>query len=207
MNLATHPGPGTGDPRAIAAAHVRATTAACAAALRPAAGADWSAAASGLDWSCSDTAAHIVDDMYGYATQIAGNRTGRSYIAFELTPQGAPEPVEMIEAIEASGALLAAAVATAAPEYRAGHVFGESGPIGFAAMGVTELAVHTRDIAVALDTAFTPPEDAVAHTLGRLFPNAPEDTAPWDALLWCTGRTVLPGRPRLAEWRWFGEGP
>ncbi|RLU94804.1 hypothetical protein CTZ27_19085 [Streptomyces griseocarneus] len=35
-------------------------------------------------------------------------------------------------------------------------------------------------------------------------PGGPGDRDPWPTLLWATGRTELPGRPRLTTWRWNG---
>jgi hypothetical protein len=46
--------------------------------------------------------------------------------------------------------------------------------------------------------------------LRRLFPHVTrevldsDDADAWQTLLWSTGRTALPGHPRLTEWRWYG---
>jgi hypothetical protein len=71
-------------------------------------------------------------------------------------------------------------------------------------MGVVETLVHTHDVAEGLGVDWTPPADLCDRVLARLFPDAPTDTAPWPALLWATGRTELPHRPRRTEWRWYG---
>lgn len=71
-------------------------------------------------------------------------------------------------------------------------------------MGIVETLVHTHDLAQGLGFAWNPPADLCSRVLARLFPDAPESTDPWPALLWATGRDELPGRPRLTTWRWDG---
>src|SRR2546425_988557 len=46
------------------------------------------------------------------------------------------------------------------------------------------------------------PFDLAAATVRRLFPWAPADCAPWQALLWANGRISLPDLPRPERWRW-----
>ncbi|WP_328395274.1 hypothetical protein OHS70_08435 [Streptomyces sp. NBC_00390] len=38
----------------------------------------------------------------------------------------------------------------------------------------------------------------------RHFPHVAIDGDVWETLLWATGRTALPDRPQLTEWRWYG---
>ena len=68
-------------------------------------------------------------------------------------------------------------------------------------MGVTEVLVHTYDIARGLAIAWTPPSELSEPVLLRLFPEAPRGN-PSEVLLWCTGRVVLADRPRQTRWRW-----
>ncbi|MFD0060759.1 hypothetical protein [Streptomyces sp. NPDC056690] len=84
------------------------------------------------------------------------------------------------------------------------HVFGPSGPEGFAAMAVVETLVHTHDIAQGLNRQWSPPRELCERVLRRLFPHVTICGDAWDNLLWATGRTALPDRPRLTEWRWYG---
>ncbi|MFC7742777.1 maleylpyruvate isomerase N-terminal domain-containing protein [Nocardiopsis composta] len=116
-------------------------------------------------------------------------------------------PEQLVQGLEATGGVLAAAVRTTPPEVRAWHPYGDAGPIGFAAMGMVEALVHTHDIAAGLGLGFTPPEEPVARVLDRLFPQAPGTGDPWSELLWCTGRGTLPGHEAPDGWRWHGEGP
>jgi hypothetical protein len=66
-------------------------------------------------------------------------------------------------------------------------------------MGVNETLVHTWDVARGLGIGWEPPADLAAAVLARLFPDVP-DAEPGKALLWCTGRIALAGRPRLTSW-------
>jgi len=187
------------------------------AALRGAVGADWSARAGSLDWDCWETAEHLADDLFSYAAQIGpATPPVDGHVPFLWTRQkpGGPAnvifaeraagPAGLLQVLEATGALLTAVVRTTSPEARAHHIFGAADPEGFAAMGVVETLVHTHDLAEGLGIAWEPPADLCDRVLARLFPDAPVDSDRWRTLLWATGRTDLPGHPRLTSWRWYG---
>ncbi|ALC19615.1 maleylpyruvate isomerase N-terminal domain-containing protein [Streptomyces pristinaespiralis] len=190
------------------------------AALRQVPGTAWDGNAGTLEWTCWETVEHLADDLFAYAVQL-GPRTPPQdrEVAFSYgsrRPGGpansvhadrAAGPDGLLEVLEAGGALLVAMVRTTSPGVRSHHVFGASDPEGFAAMGIVETLVHTHDIAAGLGLTWEPPAGICSRVLARLFPDAPADTAPWPALLWCTGRTDLPGRPRPAIWRWYGAPP
>ena len=179
--------------------------------------ADWSVKAGTLDWDCWETAEHLADDLFAYAVQLGPAKPPLdTHVPFgwERRRPGGPAnsiwgdrkagPAGLMQVLEASGALLTAIVRTTPSSARAHHVFGVADPEGFAAMGIVETLVHTHDIAEGLGLDWTPPADLCARVLYRLFPDAPTDTDPWQALLWSTGRTELPHRPRPTEWRWNG---
>ncbi|HEX9030322.1 MAG TPA: hypothetical protein VF834_00670 [Streptosporangiaceae bacterium] len=185
--------------------------------LWPAIGADWSARAGSLDWDCWETTEHLADDLFAYACQLGPQKPpldARVPVAWQrMRPAGPANsifvdreagPAGLLIVLEACGALLTAIVATKPATIMAHHGYGASDPEGFAAMGVVETLVHTHDIAEGLGIRWEPPSDLCARALHRLFPDAPADAAPWPALLWVTGRTELPGRPRLDRWRWYG---
>lgn len=177
----------------------------------------WSNRAGSLDWDCWETVEHIVDDLFAYATQLTPATPEGGYVPIAMTstrPGGAKSAIHvdresgaasLLQALEACGALLAAMITTAPPDTRAWHPYGTSDPAGFAAMGVTETLVHGHDAAQGLDVPWEPPADLCERVLSRLFPDAPADALPWAALLWATGRSDLPDRPRLSEWRWYSE--
>ncbi|MBZ4020038.1 hypothetical protein [Streptomyces purpurogeneiscleroticus] len=185
--------------------------------LRGAEGADWSVRAGSLEWDCWETAEHLADDFFGYAAQLGPARPpAGTHIPFAGTrqrPDGplnvvfadrAAGPAGLLHVLEATGGLLAAVVRTAPPDKRAFHIFGTSDAEGFAAMGIVETLVHVHDIAEGLGLPFTPPAGLCDRTLARLFPDAPTAPDRWSVLLWCTGRTALPGHPRRTSWRWDG---
>jgi hypothetical protein len=185
--------------------------------LAPAAERTWQVPAGNLDWDCWETVEHIADDLFTYAGQLGLRRPsveGPVPFGWEYRRPGGPAltiwsvPADgqagLLQVLEASGALLAAMAEVTPPEVRAYHVFGASDPEGFAAMGVVETLVHMRDVALGLDLKWEPPAALCAKVLTRLFPNAPADTEPWQALLWATGRAELPGHDTLTSWRWDG---
>ncbi|QIP83724.1 hypothetical protein GLX30_06195 [Streptomyces sp. Tu 2975] len=177
----------------------------------------WDGNAGTLEWTCWETVEHLADDLFAYAVQL-GPRTPpldrEVPFAYESRRPGGPAnsvhadraagPDGLLQVLEAGGALLVAMVLTTPPQVRSHHVFGASDPEGFAAMGIVETLVHTHDVAAGLGLTWDPPAGICSRVLVRLFPDAPADTAPWPALLWCTGRADLPGRPRSATWRWHG---
>ncbi|MEW2163454.1 GNAT family N-acetyltransferase [Streptomyces sp. NPDC007084] len=176
----------------------------CAALLRPAAGLDWSVRAGVLDWDCRRTAEHIASDLIAYAGQLAGRAT-TAYVPFDISVDDGTDNAGVVDVIETTGALLAAAVRTAPREVRAFHPypFRSANREGFAAMGVAEVLVHAHDIAEGLGLAYRAPAELCTWVLSRIFPHVrPEPGAPWNMLLWATGRADLPGRTRLTEWRW-----
>jgi len=206
--------PGTGP---VTAADVTLAIELAVAALSGAPADAWGNQADSLEWDCWETVEHIADDLFAYATQLTPATPEGGYVPFAMTgtrPGGAESAIHvdrengaagLLQALEACGALLVAMVTTASSDTRAWHPCGTSDPEGFAAMGVTEVLVHTHDAAQGLGVPWQPPPDLCARVLYRLFPGAPADAPPWAALLWAAGRADLPGRPRLVEWRWYSE--
>jgi len=177
--------------------------------LRPATGRDWSVPAGTLEWDCWHTAEHIGDCLLSYAGQLVAQPTTR-FVRFVVYADKDAAPAEVLEFAEAGGRLLAATVRTCSPQVRAWHPTGMADPEGFAGMGCVEALVHGHDIAQGLGLALDPPRQVCTRVLARMFPHTMADLAdldPWMALLWATGRIALPGRPRVAHWRWHGAPP
>jgi uncharacterized protein (TIGR03083 family) len=166
--------------------------------LVPARTRDWAVRAGELEWTCRETAAHVAHDLTAYAAQVT-SRAPDAYLPLDLSVRPDASPEAVLRIVAACGGLLGAALRTADPAARAWH-WGPTGLSGFAALGVNETLVHTWDIAQGLGLAWTPPPDLCAGVLARLFPDAPPGD-PVRALLWCTGRTALPDRPRLTDWK------
>ncbi|GIG87692.1 maleylpyruvate isomerase N-terminal domain-containing protein [Plantactinospora endophytica] len=198
-----------GVPMTVSADDLETAVASVVDALRPGTDRDWTVPADGLDWDCWHTGEHLGDCLLSYAMQLAARPADR-YVRFLANVDKEATPAQVLEFVEGSGQVLAAMVRTAPTSVRAWHPQGMADPAGFAGMGCVELLLHGDDIARGLGLAFTPPAELCARVLARMFPQvAPELTGvdPWPALCWATGRTELPGRPRLHEWRWHAARP
>jgi uncharacterized protein (TIGR03083 family) len=177
--------------------------------LRPATGRDWSVPAGALEWDCWHTAEHIGDCLLSYAGQLVAQPTTQ-FVRFVVNADKDASAAEVLEFAEAGGRILVATVRTCSPQVRAWHPTGMADPEGFAGMGCVETLVHGHDIAQGLGLALDPPRQVCSRVLARMFPHMMADLAhldPWTALLWATGRIALPGRPRVAHWRWHGAPP
>ncbi|MFE9206535.1 maleylpyruvate isomerase N-terminal domain-containing protein [Micromonospora sp. NPDC007230] len=183
----------------MTAADVRSAAAETTRVLRPAVDRDWTVPAADLEWTCWTTAAHVAHDLLAYAAQLTG-LPADGYLPLDLRVRADATPADLLTVIAASAGLLAAAVDTAAPGSRAWH-WGPCDPGGFAAMGVAETLLHTRDITGGLGLDWSPPPQLCAGVLGRLFLDAP-DGDPVAVLLWMTGRARLGDRPRRTAWTW-----
>jgi len=171
------------------------------AALEPALDRDWSVRAGDLEWSCRRTLDHTLGALILYASMLATRSP-------ELRPRPhvgtGDEPIAVALAmVETAAAILGEVARAAPPEARAFHWNGMADASGFVAMGCEEILVHSSDIAQGFGLTFRPPTDLVGRVCARLFPWAPTDVDPWDALRWAAGRTALPAYPRLgSDWGW-----
>ncbi len=173
----------------------------------------WDAPAQGLDWSCRETAAHLVDGLARYALQLAGESPPQSgYVGFRTPPPWQknsppivlwPDPrsgtAGIISCLDATGGLLCAVVKTAPPGRRGWHPYGVSDASGFAAMGIVEASAHTDDICGAHGIGFRADDQAVSRAMNRLFPTATDTGNSWQDLLTAMGRTP---DTRDQPWSW-----
>ncbi|MEW2396914.1 GNAT family N-acetyltransferase [Streptomyces sp. NPDC046862] len=165
---------------------------------------DWEGTKAGrLDWNCRETAVHVASAHLAYAGQLAGRAT-EAYVPFYLVLDDGTDTAGVLDVLETTGALLAATVRTTPRDVRAFHPypFRFADREGFAAMGVTEVLLHTHDIAEGFGLTYEPPAELCQDILGRLFPQVRPGPEPWPTLLWATGRGDLPGRAPVTEWRW-----
>ncbi|MFI7704254.1 hypothetical protein [Nonomuraea sp. NPDC049480] len=177
----------------------------------------WESKAGTLEWTCWETLEHLADDLFTYAARFglakppmsallpfrtSSDRSGGPANVIFVERASGPEGLMTI--VEACGGLLASVLRTASSTTVAYHVFGPSDPEGFAAMAVVETLVHTHDITQGLNLEWSPPRELCERVLKKLFPHVTIDRDAWEVLLWATGRTTLPDRPRLTEWRWYG---
>jgi hypothetical protein len=184
-------------------ADVPAAASASAAALAGYTDLDWQqASAADLEWSCWQTALHMVDCLYFYTMQVVYGQPD-TYLCTELALDDSASPTRLLAALTAHAELLHRITRSADPGLRAHHNYGVSDPAGFAAMGVVETLIHTLDVVRGLNPAdpWRPPAALAAPVLTRLFPNAPSGD-PVDVLLYCSGRAPLGELPQQTEWQW-----
>lgn len=164
-------------------------------------GADWGTRAGGLEWSCRRTLDHLPDTLLFYASHLARRASGPLPFIRDGDPHRSP--TELAEAARSTAAVLAEVAAAAPPGVRAFHPAGMADTEGFLAMAADELLIHGADIAEGLGLPFEEPHDLAVRIRDRLFPWAPTDVAPWDALRWANGRTALVEHAQLPpDWYW-----
>lgn len=172
--------------------------------LEPLASRDWSAPIPDLVWNCQRTMQHLINTQVFYAMLIASRAT--QSIPYARGPAAADglQPAELLKELRGTTALIAAVLRGAPSDAR--FVFSEqlADRTGFAAVACDELLIHGWDIGRGLSASFTAPDELTNLILGRLFPWAPSQAAPWSVFLWCNGRAAGPDRARLQpEWpRW-----
>ncbi|MDN3023397.1 GNAT family N-acetyltransferase [Streptomyces sp. S.PB5] len=176
----------------------------CVTLLRSVVERDWAEVRAGrLEWDCRQTATHIAEDLIAYAGQLAG-RAQDAYVPFEIVLEEGTDNAGIIHVVETTGVLLATALRTTPRAVRAYHPypFRSANSVGFAAMGIAEILLHTHDIAEGLGLPYEPPAHLPEYVLTRIFPHVQPGTDHWHTLLWATGRGELPGRAPLSAWRW-----
>jgi uncharacterized protein (TIGR03083 family) len=164
--------------------------------------ADWQQPAHQLEWSCRDTLDHVVNALVYYSANLA--RQAQHRPAYLRTGDKRQPPADLLDALESAAAVLRAPVRAADPGARGFHAAGMADAMGFAAMGCTEILVHTEDIAIALGSRYRGPDDLTDRTVRRLFPWAPPHPDAWERFRWCVGRDALPGYERQGpDWFWW----
>ena len=172
----------------------------------------WDCPAAGLEWTCRETAAHVLGVLAGYAMQLSG--TGRRFHPYPALAELHPHPGRpgvwfwpeeaggtgaIVQCIDDVGGLLVAVVATVPPDRTGQHPSGHSDRTGFAAMGMAEVLLHTHDILAAHDVPPAVAGEVVSPVLSRVLPDAPRSTDAWGDLLRATGRTE---ETRGRRWQW-----
>ncbi|WP_432545333.1 hypothetical protein [Kineococcus sp. SYSU DK004] len=159
----------------------------------------WSCTAEPTSWTAVRTVEHIADALVFYAAQVA-RRADR---ALPVLRDGRSGPASVqLDNVSSAAHLLAAALRTLGAE-RAWHPSGSADASGWAGMAVTELLVHGRDAAEALDLDLDPPAGLCTRVLTRVFPWVDQRLGPpWDLLLAVTGRAWVAGVPHDPQWWW-----
>ncbi|MDH6498424.1 hypothetical protein M2156_004643 [Streptomyces sp. SAI-149] len=150
------------------------------AALRTAVDRDWAQVPAGrLEWSCLKAAEHIASDLIAYAGQLAG-RAQERYVPFEILLEDGTDAEGALQVIETAGTLFAATLRTTPREVRAFHPypFRSANRVGFAAMGVAEVLLHSYDIAEGLGLTYEPPAPPARVRPDPDLPRGPAGTRP-----------------------------
>ncbi|NAZ82138.1 hypothetical protein GTR02_09940 [Kineococcus sp. R8] len=164
----------------------------------------WERAAWPTRWSAASSVSHVADALLFYAGLVATRATGPRPPLREGRPAA---PAEQLADVAGAAAVLAAALRDLG-DGRAWHPSGSADAGGWAGMAVTEVLVHGRDTALALDVWIDLPADVCARTVRRVFPwaaTALETSSPADVLLAVTGRTDVEGIDHDPDWWWQSE--
>ena len=164
----------------------------------------WEHAARPTRWSAARSISHVADALLFSAGLVATRATGPRPPLREGRPVA---PAEQLADVAGAAAVLAATLRDL-DDARAWHPSGLADAGGWAGMAVTEVLVHGRDAAGALDLRFEMPADVCARTVRRVFPwaaTALEAAAPADVLLAVTGRADLAGIEHDPDWWWHSE--
>lgn len=162
---------------------------------------DWGRNAAGLEWSCQFTLDHIVGGLTAFAGDLAVRSTEQHEVLRKSRPDQSVD--RLLQLVTVAGAVLSD-VCHAAPDDALGfHPEGPADWSGFAAMGCTEVLIHTDDICWAFQIEFNVERELSGRVLRRLFPWAPDRENPWQVLRWATGRGYLEGYASAgSDWTW-----
>jgi hypothetical protein len=157
---------------------------------------DWSSRAGVLEWSCWQTADHLIDCIFSYALQI-GARAQSGYIPIEeLHARPEADPGDLIAGLSGVTSLFLGVVRDAPCDLTASDGVLQLDLSDWCARASYELAIHTHDVASGLAGVFVPPpqicrsilESDSLWMLDREQANAESD--PWLALLRGSGRPL-----------------
>lgn len=174
--------------------------------LAPTTKLDWEISTPDLEWTQSQTAIHTMRACLEYAFQVVGKRMD-SYQPVLFEKKDKATPAEYLPMISTASRILQRSIRESEISDRAWHSYGVSDPVGFAAMGVVEVSVHTYDLAKGFGINFVPNHEAAHFAIDRLFSGTteyPKFDTHGQLLLWLAGRIELSGAPRRQGWKWNG---
>ncbi|MEL7155181.1 MAG: hypothetical protein AAFN30_01125 [Actinomycetota bacterium] len=160
----------------------------------------------GSTWTARRTVDHIADALVLYGRYVGTRATGR----VEPLRDGRPAAsfAALCDDVVDAASVLARLIDGMGDGELAHHPAGAADASGWAAMACDEIMVHGHDVCEVAEVDLQLPPDLIEAVLARLFPWAPPPTAgtPLERLLWCNGRTALPGHPRQDElWYWWSR--
>ena len=174
--------------------------------LQPTVNLDWEIKTPDLDWTQSQTAIHTMRACLEYSYQVVGKRID-TYQPVLFEKKEKATPAEYLPMIATAARVLEKVVKDADPSDRAWHAYGISDAVGFAAMGVVEVSVHTYDLAKGFGIDFVPDNQAAEFAIKRIFSGTteyPAHKSQGELLLWLAGRIELSGVARRSGWKWNG---
>lgn len=174
--------------------------------LAPTINLDWEVSTPDLNWTQSQTAIHTMRACLEYSYQVVGKRMD-TYQPVLFEKKDKATPAEYLPMISTASRILQKAIKDSDLSDRAWHAYGISDPIGFAAMGVVEVSVHTYDLAKGFGIEFIPNAVAAEFAIERIFSGTteyPTFRTHGELLLWLAGRIELSGVPRRQGWKWNG---
>ncbi|CAB4817825.1 MAG: hypothetical protein F2761_00050 [Actinobacteria bacterium] len=174
--------------------------------LTPTVELDWESKTPDLDWTQTQTAIHTMRAALEYSYQVVGKRMD-SYQPILFEKKEKASPADYLPMILTAAKVLQKVVKNSDVKDRAWHAYGISDPIGFAAMGVIEISVHTYDLAKGFGIEFLPNNMAAKFAIDRLFSGTTEyplHASHGELLLWLAGRIELSGHSRRQNWKWSG---
>ena len=127
--------------------------------LQPTINLDWEIKTPDLDWTQSQTAIHTMRACLEYSYQVVGKRID-TYQPVLFEKKDKATPPEYLPMITTAARVLEKVVKDSDPSDRAWHAYGISDAVGFAAMGVVEVSVHTYDLAKGFGIDFIPNSQA-----------------------------------------------
>jgi hypothetical protein len=157
---------------------------------------DWSTTAAGLDWTCRQTVDHLIDCVFSYTLQIAGQAHGDWLALDELHARSDATPGQLVEALRAVGSALAAVLQTAPDDLSASDGIQELDAAAWVARALHEVLLHTSDVLTGLGVDFEPAPELCEFVLASpgLWAidrdRAARETDPWPALLAGSGRAT-----------------
>jgi hypothetical protein len=155
---------------------------------------DWSVPAGTLEWSCWQTADHLVDCVFSYALQFAARADDGWLEVQELHAMPSATPTVLVQALGAVGEMLAAVLRAAPLGAVASDGVAPLGVADWAARAIYEVLVHAHDVLDGLGVRLEPPEETCAWvitcpTLWLFDRDRAATTAdPWVAMLLGAGR-------------------
>jgi hypothetical protein len=155
---------------------------------------DWSGPAGTLEWTCWQTADHLVDCLFSYALQLSSRSPGPFLPFQELHALPEATNNDLVSALQGVGELFCDALEAAPDGPCAGDGLVQLDAEGWAQRGAYELLIHGHDILIGLGDSLAPPSELCSWVLGseELWmldtERALRACTPWSALLLGSGR-------------------